>query len=321
MPGTQSPPNESPPDPSRPDESPADDQRPPDPRSHDLTSAIAAFQRDKAPLVRDELARLAREGQRPTRLFLACADSRLVTSMITASRPGDAFTVRNVGNLVPLPPPPGTEPAACDSVAAAIEYAVDVLRVGSITVCGHSGCGAMQALLAARPPASAHAPPTALPERPSPPGRNASATSAPQTSATRAPHAPGEPAPGAGSPAGPPTPLARWLRHGTPSLTRLADPYEPLSERPVEDEVEQLCLLNVVQQLDHLMAHPCVARGVAAGELRLQGMYFHMAEAQGYLLDEVSGRFRAVRPRSGPSLRAGKRPGQGRPAAAPGRWG
>ncbi|MET8696555.1 SulP family inorganic anion transporter [Streptomyces bauhiniae] len=120
------------------------------PDTHELARGISSFQRNTAPLVREELARLAREGQRPSQLFLTCADSRLVTSMITASGPGDLFVVRNVGNLVP---PPGQEHAD-DSVAAAIEYAVDVLGVRSITVCGHSGCGAMQALLAAEPGAA-----------------------------------------------------------------------------------------------------------------------------------------------------------------------
>lgn len=61
--------------------------------------------------------------------------------------------------------------------------------------------------------------------------------------------------------------------------------------------------VNVVQQFDHLMAHPCVSREMAAGELRLRGMHFRVAEARGYLLDDTSGRFRAVRP------------GRGRPAA------
>ncbi|WP_405790007.1 SulP family inorganic anion transporter [Streptomyces sp. NBC_00029] len=201
-----------------------------------LASGISAFQRDTAPHVRDELARLAREGQRPSQLFLTCADSRLVTSMITASGPGDLFTVRNVGNLVPLPGAESTD----DSVAAAIEYAVDVLMVDSITVCGHSGCGAMQALL----------------------------SSAPGT---------------------PMTPLRRWLKHGLPSLERMASRHHAwarIAGRLPADAVEQLCLTNVVQQLEHLRAHESVARRLAEGTLELHGMYFHVGEAQAYLLSE-----------------------------------
>ncbi|MFD3804787.1 SulP family inorganic anion transporter [Streptomyces sp. NPDC058619] len=201
-----------------------------------LASGIGAFQRDTAPHVRDELARLAREGQRPSQLFLTCADSRLVTSMITASGPGDLFTVRNVGNLVPMP---GAE-SGDDSVAAAIEYAVDVLQVDSITVCGHSGCGAMQALLSS-------------------------------------------------SPSTPMTPLRRWLRHGLPSLERMASRHHAwarISGRLPADAVEQLCLTNVVQQLEHLKAHESVARRLAEGTLELHGMYFHVGEAQAYLLSE-----------------------------------
>ncbi|MFB7465127.1 SulP family inorganic anion transporter [Streptomyces sp. NPDC056224] len=201
-----------------------------------LANGISAFQRDTAPHVRDELARLAREGQRPSQLFLTCADSRLVTSMITASGPGDLFTVRNVGNLVPLPGAESTD----DSVAAAIEYAVDVLKVDSITVCGHSGCGAMQALLNS-------------------------------------------------SPGTPMTPLRRWLRHGLPSLERMASRHHAwarISGRLPADAVEQLCLTNVVQQLEHLRAHESVARRLAEGTLELHGMYFHVGEAQAYLLSE-----------------------------------
>ncbi|WP_031006583.1 SulP family inorganic anion transporter [Streptomyces sp. NRRL F-5727] len=216
-------------------------EEPARPTAHQLAHGIGKFQRNTAPLVRDELARLAREGQTPSQLFLTCADSRLVTSMITSSGPGDLFTVRNVGNLVPLP----GEESGDDSVAAAIEYAVDVLRVQSITVCGHSGCGAMQALLGAGPD---------------------------------------EPA----------TPLRRWLRHGRPSLERMASrrhAWARIAGRLPADAVEQLCLTNVVQQLEHLRAYESVARRLADGSLTLHGMYFHVGEAQAYLLsgDEVRG--------------------------------
>ncbi|WP_438293133.1 bifunctional SulP family inorganic anion transporter/carbonic anhydrase [Streptomyces sp. HUAS TT7] len=210
------------------------EQPPQHAHGHQLVSGLSSFQRNTAPLVRDELARLAREGQRPQQLFITCADSRLVTSMITSSGPGDLFTVRNIGNLVP---PPGAE-GADDSVAAAIEYAVDILQVQSITVCGHSGCGAMQALLNSNP------------EEPM-------------------------------------TPLRRWLRYGKPSLERMTSrrhSWARIAGRLPADAVEQLCLTNVVQQLDHLRQHESVARALEAGTLALHGMYFHVGEAQAYLL-------------------------------------
>lgn len=224
-----------------------------------LLGGVSAFQRDTAPLVREALARLADEGQAPSHLFLTCADSRLITSMITSSGPGDLFTVRNIGNMVP---PPGSE-TSCDSVAAAVQYAVETLGVSSITVCGHSGCGAMQALL------------------------------------------------GSGHEQGARTPLARWLRHGSPGLARLdrigrlGRGEVALAERPVADDLERLALVNVMTQLDHLMAHPCVARRHCEGTLQLHGMYFHVGEAQAYMLDRSRSVFRAVRPDTASVGRAG----------------
>ncbi|GLW07766.1 carbonic anhydrase [Microtetraspora sp. NBRC 13810] len=123
------------------------DQPPPGPPgggpvAPELLAGAREFHRRTAPLIRPILTRMARK-QEPSHLFITCADSRVVPSLITASGPGDLFTVRNIGNLVPRK---GAAPSD-DSVVAAIEFATQYLNVRTITVCGHSGCGAMAVLL------------------------------------------------------------------------------------------------------------------------------------------------------------------------------
>lgn len=81
------------------------------------------------------------EGQQPKILFITCSDSRIDPTLITQTQPGDMFLVQNAGNIVP---PVGS---GCDGIGASIEYAVSVLNVDHIIVCGHSRCGAMAALL------------------------------------------------------------------------------------------------------------------------------------------------------------------------------
>jgi carbonic anhydrase len=84
--------------------------------------------------------RLAERGQNPETLFITCSDSRVVPNLITSTEPGDLFIVRNVGNVVPHVTVPG-------GTAAAIEYAVEVLGVANVIVCGHTHCGAVNAIM------------------------------------------------------------------------------------------------------------------------------------------------------------------------------
>lgn len=87
------------------------------------------------------LKTLAREGQRPSTLYISCSDSRVVPELLTASSPGELFVVRNIANVVPKLDHPDA------SVGAAIDYAVEVLKVPHIIVCGHDGCGGVKAAL------------------------------------------------------------------------------------------------------------------------------------------------------------------------------
>ncbi|MGH3643818.1 MAG: SulP family inorganic anion transporter [Mycobacterium sp.] len=111
-----------------------------------VLNGLAVYQRRTARLARPHMEKLA-HAQRPESLFITCTDSRIVPNVITSSGPGDLFTVRNVGNLVPVD---HQDP----SIEAAIAFAVEKLGVSSIVVCGHSSCGAMNALLGGKPPRS-----------------------------------------------------------------------------------------------------------------------------------------------------------------------
>lgn len=104
-----------------------------------LLQGLARFQRHTFKENQELFGRLS-QGQSPSTLFITCSDSRIVPSLITHTDPGDLFVLRNAGNLVPKYDEGLGE-------AATIEYAVSVLKVADIVVCGHSQCGVMQGLL------------------------------------------------------------------------------------------------------------------------------------------------------------------------------
>ncbi len=105
----------------------------------DLAEGIRQFQREAFPGRAALFDKLATTHE-PTALFIGCSDARVVPELITQREPGELFVIRTAGNLVP-PYAPGA-----DGVAASIEYAVGVLGVADVIVCGHSACGAMTAL-------------------------------------------------------------------------------------------------------------------------------------------------------------------------------
>lgn len=105
-----------------------------------ILKGLSRFQKRVYPKHRDLFQKLAL-GQRPEALFITCADSRIDPCMLTQTKPGELFICRVVGNIVP------PYPDAIGGVSATIEYAVGVLGVPDVIVCGHTDCGVMKGVL------------------------------------------------------------------------------------------------------------------------------------------------------------------------------
>lgn len=110
-----------------------------------ILAGVVQFHETLHPNELPEFARLVQEGQTPRALFITCADSRIVPNAITNTGPGDLFLIRNIGNIVP-PYATLTQGMGDTSVAAALEYSLNVLNIRNIILCGHSDCGAIQAV-------------------------------------------------------------------------------------------------------------------------------------------------------------------------------
>ena len=105
-----------------------------------IRQGVARFQNEIYPTQKELFERL-RRGQQPLALFLTCADSRVNPNLVTCTDPGEIFIERNPGNMVP----PYVE--FVGGVTAGVEYAMLVLKVPVIVICGHTDCGVMKALL------------------------------------------------------------------------------------------------------------------------------------------------------------------------------
>ena len=108
----------------------------------DLISGYEKFKDTKFKKYENKLIDLAKNGQKPKVLFIACSDSRVDPTLITDAAPGELFVLRNICNFVP----PFAPDDDYHATAAGIEYAVSVLGVSDIIVCGHSHCGAIETM-------------------------------------------------------------------------------------------------------------------------------------------------------------------------------
>ncbi len=105
-----------------------------------LLGGISRFQKHVYPKHQDLFEKLAL-AQRPDALFITCADSRIDPCLLTQTNPGELFICRVIGNVVP------PYPDKLGGVSATIEYAVGVLGVQAVVVCGHTDCGVMKGAL------------------------------------------------------------------------------------------------------------------------------------------------------------------------------
>jgi len=105
-----------------------------------LVTGLHTFRHQIFQQKRQLFAKLS-QGQSPQVAFISCSDSRVVPGLLTQTEPGELFIIRNAGNFVP----PSNTPAGGE--AASLEYAVQVLKVRELIICGHSSCGAVNHLI------------------------------------------------------------------------------------------------------------------------------------------------------------------------------
>jgi carbonic anhydrase len=108
-----------------------------------LIEGYRSFIETRLPLERSRYQKLAETGQQPEVMVICCCDSRVSPEVIFDAHPGELFVVRNIANLVPPYSPTGFT----HGVSAALEFAVQILKVKYIVVMGHSHCGGVRAFV------------------------------------------------------------------------------------------------------------------------------------------------------------------------------
>lgn len=197
-------------------------------------------------------------GQKPAVAWLTCTDSRLDPCLLTQTAPGELFVSRNVGNIIP----PHCEQTS--ETAVAVEYAIQVLQVQHIVVCGHSDCGAMRVLLQleqmAMPQLDAS---LALPHVHNWLEHSRAALESledlenPKHSATNRAEA------------------------DASDASDISDSLEPL------DPLRALTEANILLQLQHLQSHPSVAAACARGALQIHGWFYDIGSGEVWAADDA----------------------------------
>ncbi len=108
-----------------------------------LIEGYRAFRTQRLPIEQSRYNELSVRGQSPEVMVIGCCDSRVSPEVIFDAGPGELFVMRNIANLVPVYQPD----SAAHGVSAALEYAVNVLRIKHIVVLGHAQCGGIRAFI------------------------------------------------------------------------------------------------------------------------------------------------------------------------------
>jgi carbonic anhydrase len=108
-----------------------------------LIDGYRTFASERLPTEQSRYRELSERGQSPEVMVIGCCDSRVSPEAIFDAGPGELFVVRNIANLVPVYQPD----EGAHGVSAALEYAVNVLRVKHIVVLGHAQCGGIRAFI------------------------------------------------------------------------------------------------------------------------------------------------------------------------------